>query len=120
MIKDDDDFDIYDITEDQYNDDIKDRLFNHWDSGYDIITEYFGNTSIFEPTLDAFTSMLNLIASERRNIFDMETNYKDFIRLNLHHTYCNVLRHYAYYYVQSFDFTNFKLKLKDYVEDKNE
>lgn len=116
MIKDNDDFDIYNITESQYNYDILETMLNLWNmSGYpDIITEYFGNTSYFEPSLEGFVDMLQLI-TERRNNFGLDTPLTLFNISNTIHTYCDVLRHYAYHYIDSLGYENFKLKLKDYI-----
>ena len=49
MTQGDEEIDLYNITEDQYGDEIMNNLFNHWgERGYpDIITEYFGNQFIF-------------------------------------------------------------------------
>ena len=123
MIKDDEAIDIYDITEYQYEWDIKQCLFNRWDEhgGNDIITEYFGNQSIFEPTLEAFIIMMDYISDSYKEHFDSHLDYSNIIMgRNKHHTCCNLLRHYAYWYICDVSFENFKLKLKDYIEDKND
>ena len=121
MIKDDEDIDIYNITEDQYDDDIVTTMLNMYDdSGYpDIITEYFGNQSFFEPSLRAFGDMLGFI-TEMRTECEMETPYNLFNGINIHHTFCNVLRHYAYWYIYSMGYEGFLLKSKDYVDDEDE
>jgi hypothetical protein len=119
MIKDDDKFDIYNITEYQYDYDIVETMLNMWEESYcpDIITEHFGNQSFFEPSLRAFGDMLGFITEKRREC-DMETPYNLFNGINIHHTFCNVLRHYAYWYIYSMGYEGFLLKLKYYVEDE--
>lgn len=120
MIKDDEDIDIYDIKEEQYDDDIKDRLFNRWECGYDIIAEYFGNQSIFEPTLSAFIDMLNFVKTSYFDATGENVDYDEILVRNRFYTYQNLLRRYAYWYIYTMPFEDFKLKLKDYVEDENE
>jgi hypothetical protein len=87
------------------------------ETGYgDIITEYFGNTSYFEPSLDEVDDMLNFII-ERRKEYDLQTQSALFEGINIHHTCCNMLRHYAYWYINSLGYVDFKLKLKNYVDE---
>lgn len=117
MIKDDEDIDIYAITEDQYEENIIQDMLNGWSySGYyDIITEYFGNQSTFIPSLVAFIEMLKLITEKRKDC-DMETPITLFDGDCLNHTYCNILRHYAYWYIDDMGYEKFLLKLKDYID----
>jgi hypothetical protein len=121
IIKDDDNIDIYDIKEDTYDEFICDELLNHWSEpgGYDIITEYFGNTSYFEPTNFELVFMINLI-TERRNDYGLDTSDTLFEGINIHHTWCNMLRHYAYHYINSLGYEDFKLELKDYIAEEYE
>jgi hypothetical protein len=119
MINDDEDIDIYNITEEQYEENIIQNMLNMWDcSGYsDIITEYFGNQSTFIPSLVAFIEMLRLI-TEKRNDCGMETPITLFGNNdNPYHTYSNVLRHYAYWYIDDMGYEKFLLKLKDYIDE---
>ena len=117
MIKDDEDIDIYNITKDQFED-ILETMLNLWDySGHpDIITEYFGNQTIFIPSLVAFVEMINLITEKRRE-YDMETPITLFYSDCVCHIYCNVLRHYAYWYINDMGYEEFLLKLKDYIDE---
>jgi hypothetical protein len=116
MIKDDEDIDIYNIKEDTYEDFICIDLLYDWDDRYDIITEYFGNTSYFEPSMSSFVDMLKLI-TEMREEYNLETPITLFEGINIHHTCCNMLRHYAYWYINSLGYVDFKLKLKNYVDE---
>jgi hypothetical protein len=116
--------DIYNITEDQFEENIIQNMLNRWSDGggyydgeyYDIITEYFGNQSTFIPSLVAFVEMLEFITQMRREL-EMPTPITLFGRNNPRHTYCNVLRHYAYWYITTMGYENFLLKLKDYVDN---
>jgi hypothetical protein len=121
MIKDDEDIDIYNITEDQYEENIVENMLNMCDeTGHpDIITEYFGNQSFFEPSLRAFGDMLGFI-TEKRTECGMVTPYNLFNGINIHHTFCNVLKSYAYWYIYDMGYEEFLLKLKDYVDDEDE
>jgi hypothetical protein len=118
MIKDDDKFDIYNITKDQFEDDILVSMLNMWEESCcpDIITEYFGNQTTFIPSLVAFIEMLNLITEKRRDC-DMETPITLFCSDYVCHIYCNVLRHYAHWYIYDMGYEEFLLKLKDYVDE---
>jgi len=119
MIKDNEDIDIYDIEEDTYEDFICNDLLYSWSiSGCcDIITEYFGNTSYFEPSMSSFVDMIKLI-TEMREDYNLETPITLFDEgINIHHTCCNVLRYYAYNYIISLGYVDFKLKLKTYVDE---
>ena len=122
MIKDDEDINIYNIIEEQYEEDIINELFNNWNEsdGFDIITEYFGNTLIFNPTFTSVIKMSNLIRNESLDKcgIENETTYEHCIGLNIHHTHCNVLRHYSYWYVLSLGYKDFKLKLKNYIKNE--
>lgn len=60
--------------------------------------------------------MLNFITIERWTKYEEETKYRNFIGSSTFGTYRNVVRFYAYYYIMSLEFENFKLKLKQYVE----
>lgn len=120
IIKDDEDIDIYDIKEEQYDDDIKHKSLNDWEDGYDIIAEYFGNQSFFEPTLSAFIYMLDFVKTSYFDLLGEQMDYDKILVRNKFHTYCNLLRHYAFWYIHTMPFEDFKLKLKNYVEDENE
>jgi hypothetical protein len=115
MIKDDDEIDIYDITEEQYTD-IKERYFNDWKYGFDIITEYFGNQSIFNPSLNTFIIMLQFITTEYYSNTNEDFVNTMFMGANYHDTCDNLLRHYAYWYIYTMPFEDFKLKLKNYID----
>jgi hypothetical protein len=121
IIEADDDIDIYDIKEDTYDEFICYKLFNHWSEpgGYDIITEYFGNTSYFEPDIFEVEFMIDFIA-ERRCEGGLDTPDTLFEGINEHHTWCNMLRHYAYHYINSLGYADFKLELKDYIAEEYE
>jgi len=118
MIKDDDDIDIYVIEEDTYTYTILETMLNNWDESgcFDIITEHFGNQSVFMPPLKTFVDMLSFI-TERRKEFDLETPITTFEGINIHHTCCNVLRYYSYHYIDSLGYENFKLKLKEHINN---
>ena len=117
IINDDEDIDIYNITEYEYDYYILGSMLNFWNvSGcLDIITEYFGNQSVFIPSLVAFIEMLNLITEKRRDC-DMETPITLFYSDYACHIYFNVLRHYAYCYINDMGYEGFLSKLKDYVD----
>ena len=117
MTQGDEEIDLYNITEDQYGDEIMNNLFNHWgERGYpDIITEYFGNQFIFEPTMPALVFMLGFITDQTVEASASDTSYNLFHSVNVNQTCCNILCHYAYWYIRSMGYENFLLKLKEYV-----
>jgi hypothetical protein len=136
MIKDNDDYDIYNISEEEF-DDIKEIYLNDWERGYDIITEYYGNTTIFIPSLEGFIEMTNIIYESRddyqvcRNSLWGELAFRpmdwgnprlmngNYVpqRNNNIHTYANTLRHYAYHYITNLGYEGFLKVLKEWVED---
>lgn len=134
MIKNDEDYDIYNLTEENF-DDIKYNYLNDWERRCDIITEYYGNTSIFIPSLEGFIEMTNIIYESRddyqtcrnglwgdlafksidfRNPRLMNGNYVP-PRNNILHTYANTLRFYAYHYVDNLGYEGFLELLKEWV-----
>jgi hypothetical protein len=117
MIKDNDDYDIYNISEEEF-DDIKETYLNDWKRGYDIITEYYGNTTIFIPSLEGFIAMMDLITTARQE-YDDTTDWSIFMnsRNNNYHRYCDTLRHYAYHYITNLGYEGFLKVLKEWVED---
>jgi hypothetical protein len=117
MIKDNDDYDIYNISEEEF-DDIKDIYLNDWERRYDIITEYYGNTTIFIPSLEGFIDMMDLITIARQE-YDDTTDWSIFMnsRNNNIHTYANTLRYYAYYYINNMGYVGFLKVLKEWIED---
>ena len=118
MIRDNaEDIDIYDFTEDNFED-VKNLFLDDWENGYDIITEYFGNQSIFIPTLPAFITMISHSNDERinngMNDIITEITYKT-AGQNFYGMYANVLRHYAYHYINTIDYEVFLEILKEWV-----
>lgn len=117
MIKNDDIYDIYNISEDEF-DDIKNKYLNNWIYGYDIITEYFGNQQIFTPTIKAFISMVIHCNAERISdeMCDIITEIICGVGgQNYNLIYANALRHYAYHYINCIDYDVFLKVLKKYV-----
>ena len=117
MINGDEEINIHHITEEQFEEDIQQRLFNCWyECGFpDIITEYFGNQSIFEPSLNAFIHMIIFITDRRREI-DMDALPIDDADNNFR-IYANILRHYAYWYIYDLGYEDFLLTLEKYVAE---
>jgi hypothetical protein len=110
MIEDDESIDIYDITEDQY-DDIVFYYLNNYNSGVDIITEYFGNQSIFEPSTSSLLYMIKFIMEYKQRL-----SCEDFTHfLNSIRNECDVLRSYACWYIMNMGHEQFLVELKKYV-----
>jgi hypothetical protein len=110
MIKNDESIDIYDITEDQY-DDIVFYYLNNYDSRVDIITEYFGNQSIFEPSTSSLLDMIKFIMEYKKQL-----GCEEFTRmLNSIRNECDVLRSYACCYIINMGHEQFLVELKKYV-----
>jgi hypothetical protein len=110
MIKDDESIDIYDITEDQY-DDIVSYYLNNFGTGYDITTEYFGNQSIFEPSTSSLLHMIKFVME-----CEQEFGSEDFTRMiDLVRSECEVLKHYACGYIMNMGHEQFLVELKKYV-----
>jgi hypothetical protein len=119
MIKDDSDIDIYNITEEQYEDDIVQDMLNMagWTGYPDIITEYFGNQSFFEPSLEALITMINFIQRAR---YERDVDPDECIEYNPVSPSSSVLRHYAYWYIVDMGYQEFLIKLKYHVDEDDE
>lgn len=117
MLKDNEDCDIRNISEEEF-DDIKEIYLNDYERGYDIITELYGNTTIFIPSLEGFLAMMDLIKTEREQC-DYKTDWSMFMNLanNNYHRYCDVLRHYAYHYITSLGYNGFMEELNEWIQD---
>ena len=117
MIINDEDYDIYDLSEEDFNY-IQNIYLNDWSNTYDIITEYFGNQSIFTPSLDAFMSMMEHISANVSEL-DSDDDVWNLVNTNTdcnRHTYCNTLRHYAYWYIYCSGYRKFLELFKNWVQ----
>jgi hypothetical protein len=111
MISNDENYDIDNLTENDF-DGIVQTYLNDWEQHFDIITEYYGNTNTFTPSLDAFVEMMDLITKMRTQC-DCDTDWNMFAKgKNNFHRYCVVLRHYAYHYAHYIGCETFIEKLK--------
>jgi hypothetical protein len=119
MIEDDDRLDIHNIEYEQYRDIVFDRL-NNWNTpGYtDIITEYFGNQSTFEPSLTAHMYMYNFVIEDREEWFeDYGDDTKSLMTdlFNLLGNKNDLLRHYAHWYIDDMGHEEFCVELKKHL-----
>jgi len=135
MLK-DEDGDIRNITEEEL-DDVVDTYLNNWEKGFDIVTEYYGNTTIFMPSLEGFIEMTNVIYESRddyqtcrndlwgdlafkpmdwKNPKIMDGNYIP-PRNDISHTYANTLRFYAYHYINNMGYEKFTEEFNNWIQD---
>jgi len=117
MLKDNDDYDIRNITEREF-DDIKEIYLNDYERGYDIITEYYGNTTTFIPSLEGFLDMMDLITIQSSH-YEIEVEWSKYMnsRNNNYHRYCNVLKDYAYLYINYLGYDGFIKELNEWIQD---
>lgn len=117
MLKDNEDYDVRNMNEDDYNNIIQTYL-NDFENGYDFITEYYGNTTIFIPSLEGFLAMMDLITTARQE-YDDKTDWSMFMNLtnNNYHRYCDVLRHYAYHYITNLGYDGFTEELNEWIQE---
>lgn len=117
MLKDNDDYDIRNITEREF-DDIKEIYLNDYERGYDIITEYYGNTTTFTPSLEGFLDMMDLITIQSSH-YGIEVEWSKYMnsRNNNYHRYCNVLKDYAYLYINYLGYDGFIKELNEWIQD---
>lgn len=116
MIKNDEDYDIHNLSEKDY-DNIIQTYLNDWEEKFDIVTEYYGNTNIFIPSLDALMEMMDLITKMRIRC-DCDTDWSMFAHeKNNLHRYCVILRLYAYHYVYYIGYEMFLEELKEWIDD---
>ena len=117
MLKDNEDYDVRNMNEDDYNNIIQTYL-NDFENGYDFISEYYGNTTIFIPSLEGFLAMMDLITTARQE-YDDKTDWSMFMNLtnNNYHRYCDVLRHYAYHYITNLGYDGFTEELNEWIQE---
>jgi hypothetical protein len=136
MIKDNRKYDIRNMSEEEF-DDMKHIYLNDWERGCDIITEYYGNTTTFIPSLEGFIEMTNVIYESRDdyqvcknslwgvlafrpmdwgNPRLMDGNYVPQRNDNIH-TYANTLRHYAYHYIDNLGYDGFTEELNEWIQE---
>lgn len=116
MIEQNDDYDFDNFSEDDFYD-VTQKYLNDCINGYDIITEYYGNVNTFIPSLPAFIDMMDLITIQKRNYGD-DTDWDMFMNSkNKFHRYCDVLRHYAFHYINSLGCELFSEKMKELLVD---
>ena len=117
MLKDNEDYDIRNMNEDKF-DNIKEIYLNDYEKGYDIITEYYGNTITFIPSLEGFLAMMDLITRESSKL-EIKVEWSRYMNLrnNNYHRYCDVLKDYAYLYINYLGYDGFVEELNEWIQD---
>ena len=119
-----DDINIHNIKQDDYDNYILNQCLNNYKNGLDIITEYFGNVSVFDPSHETFVKMLKYI-DLAINTFD-EDCYECILKNTLEQIlegnklvfhYCNALRFYAFWYIYEMGYDKFMIEIKNYIYD---
>lgn len=127
MIKNNDTYDIYNISEEEFDDIQREYLWSAWERGRsDIITEYYGNVITFIPSPEAFCNMMDfmmVVEAENELEVDEELWYRisyyngNGELLNMTQRYAECLKHYAISYIIDMRYEGFLKALKEWVED---